>query len=149
MFGNLGAYVNGNMFMGLFGPEVGLKLPEAEAHQVVASGSPVTTSTSTVLAAPIRRVGASSPSTFCFAHRDVVYRRSSILPPAGQHRPGGAVGGDDRQYWPHGPPQLSDFGSRMGAARRGQPTSDAVIVALCRPLTWAKTVTWAVWPVVR
>jgi TfoX/Sxy family transcriptional regulator of competence genes len=38
MFGNLGAFVNGNMFMGLFGPEVGLKLPEAEAHQVVASG---------------------------------------------------------------------------------------------------------------
>ena len=30
--------MNGNMFMGLFGPEVGLKLPEAEAHQVVASG---------------------------------------------------------------------------------------------------------------
>ena len=23
MFGNLGAFVNGNMFMGLFGPEVG------------------------------------------------------------------------------------------------------------------------------
>ena len=38
MFGNLRAFVNGNMFMGLFGPEVGLKLPEAEAHQVVASG---------------------------------------------------------------------------------------------------------------
>ena len=36
MFGSLGAFVNGNMFMGLFGPEVGLKLPEA--HQVVASG---------------------------------------------------------------------------------------------------------------
>ena len=38
MFGNLGAFVNGNMFMGLFGPGVGLKLPDAEAHQVVASG---------------------------------------------------------------------------------------------------------------
>jgi TfoX/Sxy family transcriptional regulator of competence genes len=28
MFGNLGAYVNGNMFMGLFGADVGVKLPE-------------------------------------------------------------------------------------------------------------------------
>ena len=32
MFGNLGAFVNGNMFMGLFGSDVGLKLP-AEAQQ--------------------------------------------------------------------------------------------------------------------
>jgi hypothetical protein len=48
-----------------------------------------------------------------------------------------------------GSPQLSDFGSRMGAARLGQAASDAVIVTLCGPLTWAKTVTWAVWPVVR
>lgn len=28
MFGNLGAFVNGNMFMGLFGADIGLKLPE-------------------------------------------------------------------------------------------------------------------------
>jgi len=28
MFGNLGAFVNGNMFMGLFGGDVGVKLPE-------------------------------------------------------------------------------------------------------------------------
>jgi hypothetical protein len=27
MFGNLGAFVNGNMFMGLFGSDVGVKLP--------------------------------------------------------------------------------------------------------------------------
>jgi len=26
MFGNLGAFVNGNMFMGLFGADVGVKL---------------------------------------------------------------------------------------------------------------------------
>ncbi|MEA2704479.1 MAG: hypothetical protein QOD63_2424 [Actinomycetota bacterium] len=26
LFGNLGAFVNGNMFMGLFGPDIGLKL---------------------------------------------------------------------------------------------------------------------------
>jgi len=32
MFGNLGAFVNGNMFMGLFGADVGIKLP-AEAQQ--------------------------------------------------------------------------------------------------------------------
>jgi len=30
MFGNLGAFVNGNMFMGLFGSEIGLKLPAAD-----------------------------------------------------------------------------------------------------------------------
>ena len=30
MFGNLGAYVNGNMFMGLFGPSIGLKLSERD-----------------------------------------------------------------------------------------------------------------------
>jgi hypothetical protein len=47
------------------------------------------------------------------------------------------------------PARLSEFGSRMGAARLGQAASDAVIVTLCRPLTWAKAVTWAVWPVVR
>ncbi len=30
MFGNLGAFVNGNMFMGLFGADVGVKLDEAD-----------------------------------------------------------------------------------------------------------------------
>jgi TfoX/Sxy family transcriptional regulator of competence genes len=30
MFGNLGAFVNGNMFMGLFGAEVGVKLAAAD-----------------------------------------------------------------------------------------------------------------------
>ena len=34
MFGNLGAFVHGNMFMGLFGADVGLKLPEAEAAKL-------------------------------------------------------------------------------------------------------------------
>jgi TfoX/Sxy family transcriptional regulator of competence genes len=38
MFGNLGAFVNGNMFMGLFGPDVGVKLPGDQAEQVVAAG---------------------------------------------------------------------------------------------------------------
>jgi TfoX/Sxy family transcriptional regulator of competence genes len=28
MFGNVAAFVNGNMFMGLFGPDVGVRLPE-------------------------------------------------------------------------------------------------------------------------
>lgn len=27
MFGNLGALVNGNMFMGLFGADIGVKVP--------------------------------------------------------------------------------------------------------------------------
>jgi TfoX/Sxy family transcriptional regulator of competence genes len=38
MFGNLGAFVNGNMFMGLFGSDVGLKLPADQAGQVAESG---------------------------------------------------------------------------------------------------------------
>ena len=29
MFGNLGAFVNGNMFAGLFGPDVGIRLDDA------------------------------------------------------------------------------------------------------------------------
>ena len=32
MFGNLGAFVQGNMFMGLFGSSIGLKLPAPEAE---------------------------------------------------------------------------------------------------------------------
>jgi TfoX/Sxy family transcriptional regulator of competence genes len=38
MFGNLGAFVNGNMFMGLFGSDIGVKLPEAQAAEVLAAG---------------------------------------------------------------------------------------------------------------
>ncbi len=34
MFGNLGAFVNGNMFMGLFGPDVGLRLDPAGREQL-------------------------------------------------------------------------------------------------------------------
>ena len=32
MFGNLGAFVNGNMFMGLFGADIGLRLAPEEAY---------------------------------------------------------------------------------------------------------------------
>lgn len=32
MFGNLGAFVNGHMFMGLFGADIGLKLDAADAE---------------------------------------------------------------------------------------------------------------------
>jgi TfoX/Sxy family transcriptional regulator of competence genes len=35
MFGNLGGFVNGNMFMGLFGADIGLKLPPAEQEQLL------------------------------------------------------------------------------------------------------------------
>ena len=38
MFGNLGAFVNGNMFMGLFGAQVGLKLDEGDRATVAAEG---------------------------------------------------------------------------------------------------------------
>jgi TfoX/Sxy family transcriptional regulator of competence genes len=34
MFGNLGAFVNGNMFMGLFGAEIGVKLARADLDQL-------------------------------------------------------------------------------------------------------------------
>ena len=36
MFGNLGAFVNGNMFMGLFGAQVGVKLDEADRDVLTA-----------------------------------------------------------------------------------------------------------------
>jgi len=36
MFGNLGAYVNGNMFMGLFGSDIGVKLSAADAATLMA-----------------------------------------------------------------------------------------------------------------
>jgi TfoX/Sxy family transcriptional regulator of competence genes len=38
MFGNLGAFVNGNMFMGLFGSDIGLKLSPADQQTVRAAG---------------------------------------------------------------------------------------------------------------
>jgi TfoX/Sxy family transcriptional regulator of competence genes len=36
MFGNLGAFVNGNMFMGLFGSDVGLKLDDDRRAELLA-----------------------------------------------------------------------------------------------------------------
>ena len=36
MFGNLGAFVNGNMFMGLFGAQIGVKLPESQRERLLA-----------------------------------------------------------------------------------------------------------------
>ena len=36
MFGNLGAFVNGNMFMGLFGVDVGIKLAESDREKLLA-----------------------------------------------------------------------------------------------------------------
>jgi TfoX/Sxy family transcriptional regulator of competence genes len=38
MFGNLGAFVNGNMFAGLFGSAVGLKLAAADLEELQAAG---------------------------------------------------------------------------------------------------------------
>jgi TfoX/Sxy family transcriptional regulator of competence genes len=42
MFGNLGAFVNGNMFMGLFGADIGLRLApdDAEALRAVEGAGP-------------------------------------------------------------------------------------------------------------
>jgi len=37
MFGNLGAFVNGNMFMGLFGADIGVKLSRADAEELLAT----------------------------------------------------------------------------------------------------------------
>jgi len=36
MFGNLGAFVNGNMFAGLFGPAVGVRLADADRNELAA-----------------------------------------------------------------------------------------------------------------
>jgi TfoX/Sxy family transcriptional regulator of competence genes len=38
MFGNVGAFVNGNMFMGVFGSDVGLKLTDADQQALRAAG---------------------------------------------------------------------------------------------------------------
>ena len=38
MFGNLGAFVNGNIFMGLFGSSIGVKLAPADAERLRAEG---------------------------------------------------------------------------------------------------------------
>ena len=38
MFGNLGAFVNGNMFAGLFGSDVGVKLDEAGQEELRKAG---------------------------------------------------------------------------------------------------------------
>lgn len=38
IFGNLGAFVNGNMFMGLFGAQIGIKLDPAERERLIAQG---------------------------------------------------------------------------------------------------------------
>jgi TfoX/Sxy family transcriptional regulator of competence genes len=38
MFGNLGAFVNGNMFMGLFGPDIGVKLNQSDEERVREAG---------------------------------------------------------------------------------------------------------------
>src|SRR5215210_6962921 len=38
MFGNLGAFVNGNMFMGLFGSDIGVKLSPADQEPIRAAG---------------------------------------------------------------------------------------------------------------
>ena len=36
MFGNLGAFINGNMFMGLFGSDIGVKLDEPDRTKLTA-----------------------------------------------------------------------------------------------------------------
>jgi TfoX/Sxy family transcriptional regulator of competence genes len=41
MFGNVAAFVNGNMFAGLFGDDIFVRLPDDEQEQVVAAGGRV------------------------------------------------------------------------------------------------------------
>lgn len=38
MFGNLGAFINDNMFMGLFGTDVGVKLPKSDEQALRQEG---------------------------------------------------------------------------------------------------------------
>ena len=71
MFGNLGAFVNGNMFMGLFGADIGLKLPEADRTRLLAepgagpfgppSGRWAATSRCRRVGIPARRSAGSAP----------------------------------------------------------------------------------------
>ena len=80
MFGNLGAFVNGNMFMGLFGSSIGIKLDEpAQAELSKAGGGPF---------GPVERpMGGylSLPTTFTEAQAQQWIARSldyvSSLPP--------------------------------------------------------------------
>jgi TfoX/Sxy family transcriptional regulator of competence genes len=37
MFGNLGAFVNGNMFAGLFGPDIGVRLDDAGRDELAST----------------------------------------------------------------------------------------------------------------
>ena len=39
MFGNLGAFVNGNMFAGLFGAAIGVKVPDDDRPALLAAGA--------------------------------------------------------------------------------------------------------------
>jgi TfoX/Sxy family transcriptional regulator of competence genes len=41
MFGQLSAFVNGNMFMGIFGEDVLVRLPEADREEVLGAGGRV------------------------------------------------------------------------------------------------------------
>lgn len=41
MFGQLSAFVNGNMFMGIFGEDVLVRLPEADRADVIGAGGSV------------------------------------------------------------------------------------------------------------
>jgi TfoX/Sxy family transcriptional regulator of competence genes len=41
MFGQLSAFVNGNMFMGIFGDDVLVRLPEADRTEVLGAGGSV------------------------------------------------------------------------------------------------------------
>jgi TfoX/Sxy family transcriptional regulator of competence genes len=41
MFGQLSAFVNGNMFMGIFGEDVLVRLPEADRSDVIGAGGSV------------------------------------------------------------------------------------------------------------
>jgi len=41
MFGQLSAFVNGNMFMGIFGEDILVRLPEADRTEVIGAGGSV------------------------------------------------------------------------------------------------------------
>ena len=87
--------------------------------------------------------------TFRLTHCDAVLWRGPILTADARARDRArraAPDAGDSQCWPSGPGRLSDFGSRMGAARLGQAASDAVIVTLRRSPTCARTVTRVLWP---
>ena len=98
MFGNLGAFVNGNMFMGLFGSDVGIKLPDDDQQQLLAEpGTGPWPDTS-----PSQLTGPQTPRTTGSADHWPTWlacRRSSPRHPRNHAGSPADPQGEQRQVW--------------------------------------------------